>query len=184
MAESERPSPSLLVLECFRSVLATLMTLLMWVIPSMSPRPSLLRPSPRTLSFACFPLQLDHSGMISRTSSMLRLGLPLPSHRRHLVPFFGYAAFTDTGDNFVYRLLQGLTTNTILWTNAISTLSPFGGNDRPEAQWDGIACATDINYCPTGRGYSNRDCGFTSSLTSRHVLAVTTDAPFSNDADI
>eukprot|EP00978_Attheya_sp_CCMP212_P048495 scaffold529584_cov51-Attheya_sp.AAC.1 len=97
---------------------------------------------------------------------------------------FGFAAFKDTGDNFVYSLRQNLTTDTTDWLNAINNLIPSGGGDFPEAQWDGIACAVDIEECPTGSKYSDEDCGFTSSDTSRKVLVVTTDATFSNQNDI
>eukprot|EP00545_Synedropsis_sp_CCMP1620_P007434 CAMPEP_0119005732 /NCGR_PEP_ID=MMETSP1176-20130426/1896_1 /TAXON_ID=265551 /ORGANISM="Synedropsis recta cf, Strain CCMP1620" /LENGTH=406 /DNA_ID=CAMNT_0006957573 /DNA_START=94 /DNA_END=1314 /DNA_ORIENTATION=+ len=98
---------------------------------------------------------------------------------------FGYAAFTDTGDAFVYRLFQPLSTNVTAWTAAINSLQPFGGGDSPEAQYDGIACAVDIDYCPVGPGYSTFDCGFSSGIhAAKKVLIVTTDDVFSRDADI
>uniref|UniRef100_A0A7S2XRI6 VWFA domain-containing protein n=1 Tax=Attheya septentrionalis TaxID=420275 RepID=A0A7S2XRI6_9STRA len=100
---------------------------------------------------------------------------------------FGYAAFKDTGrkDDFVYSLRQTLTTDIKAWLTAINDLRPYGGGDTQDAQWDGIACAVDIKECPTdSEYYSDEDCGFTSSDTSRKVLVVTTDAPFSKDKDI
>ena len=97
---------------------------------------------------------------------------------------FGYAAFKDTGDSFVYSLRQTLTTNAGDWLASINALSPSGGGDFSEAQWDGIACATDIDYCPTGSKYSDADCGFTTGTPSKKVLVVTTDATFSSDSDI
>jgi hypothetical protein len=77
-----------------------------------------------------------------------------------------------------------LTESVTAWVAAINALGIGGGGDGPEAQWDGIACATDIDFCPTGNKYSTADCGFTSGTLSRKVLVVTTDAAFSNDSDI
>ena len=89
---------------------------------------------------------------------------------------FGYAAFKDTPemcgpDTFVYTLLQSLTDDSSAWIASINGLSPDGGCDGPEAQWDGIACATDISYCPTDAGeqYHDEDCGFTTGTPSKKV---------------
>lgn len=90
---------------------------------------------------------------------------------------FGYAAFKDTFDNFVYRLLQPLTDDVGAWLASINGLAPNGGDDVQEAQWDGIACATDISYCPctdisycpSGAQYDFEDCGFTTDTPSKKV---------------
>ena len=79
---------------------------------------------------------------------------------------FGYAAFKDAPegeytDTFVYRLLQPLDDDVTAWLASINGLAPSGGRDTPEAQWDAIACATDISYCQTREGYDVLDCGFT-----------------------
>lgn len=88
---------------------------------------------------------------------------------------FAVAGFRDyptspygsPGDH-VYRLLSGMSSSKTDWTNGIGLLTAAGGGDWPEAQYDAIVAAADVNV----------GCGWRDDPSVTRVLLVATDAAF------
>ncbi|MCK5026948.1 MAG: hypothetical protein KAS07_00865 [Candidatus Pacebacteria bacterium] len=81
---------------------------------------------------------------------------------------FAVAGFRDYDDAWVYRLLSGMSSHKTDWMNGIGLLTASGGGDWPEAQYDAIVAATDVN----------EGCGWRDDSSVTRVLLVATDAAF------
>ncbi len=81
---------------------------------------------------------------------------------------FAVTGFRDYGDAWVYRLLSSMSPVKADWTTGIGLLTASGGGDWPEAQYDAIVAATDIN----------EGCGWRDDPSVTRVLLVATDAAF------
>ena len=81
---------------------------------------------------------------------------------------FAVAGFRDYGDTWVYHLLSGMSNDKTFWETGIGFLTANGGGDLPEAQYDAIVAATDVNG----------GCGWRDDPSVTRVLLVATDAAF------
>jgi hypothetical protein len=85
--------------------------------------------------------------------------------------------FGAPGD-WVYRRLSGMSPNKADWLNGVSLLTANGGNDIPEAQFDGIVAAAGPGIFHDPTLGDQPDCGWRADPTVTRVLVVATDAPF------